>query len=71
LRDEKIKQIEADIKSKKDEKTNRTRKEKKDAKIRVVVKDWDDLADDDRLFKKFKRGKISKEEYEKSLMKIK
>jgi hypothetical protein len=35
LRDEKIRQIEADIKSKKDEKTNRTRKEKKDAKIRV------------------------------------
>jgi hypothetical protein len=35
MREEKIKKIEAEIKSKKDEKKNRTRKEKKDAKIRV------------------------------------
>lgn len=35
------------------------------------MKDWEDLADDDRLFKKFKKGKITKEDYEKSLMKFK
>lgn len=32
--------------------------------------DWNELADDDRLYKKFKKGKITKQEYEKLLMKI-
>jgi hypothetical protein len=34
------------------------------------MKDWNDLAEDDRIFKKFKKGKISKDEYEKLLMKM-
>jgi ATP-dependent RNA helicase DDX55/SPB4 len=33
------------------------------------MKDWDDLAEDERLYKKFKKGKISKEEYNKLMMK--
>ena len=49
----------------------RTRKEKKEAKLKAIIDDWDDLADDDNLYKKYKKGKISKEEYEKSLLKIK
>ena len=35
------------------------------------MKDWEDLAEDDRIYKKYKRGKISKADYEKSLLKIK
>ena len=35
------------------------------------MKDWDDLAEDERLYKKFKKGKISKKDYEKLLMQIK
>jgi ATP-dependent RNA helicase DDX55/SPB4 len=35
------------------------------------VKEWDDFADDDRIYKKFKKGKISKEQYEKLLLQMK
>ena len=58
--------------SKKEEKkANRTRKQKKEAKIKAMIDEWDDLADDDKLYKKFKKGKITKEEYEKALLKFK
>ena len=58
--------------SKKEEKkANRTRKQKKEAKIKAMIDEWDDLADDDKLYKKFKKGKITKEEYEKALLKLK
>jgi ATP-dependent RNA helicase DDX55/SPB4 len=53
----------------KKEKKNRTRRDKKEAKVRNTMKDWDDLAEDQRLFKKFKKGKISKEEYDKLMWK--
>ena len=52
-------------------KINRTRKEKKEAKMRQIIEQWDDLADDELMYKKYKKGKISKEEYEKYLLKIK
>jgi len=29
-----------------------------------MVEEWDDLAKEDRLFKKLKKGAISKEEYD-------
>ena len=54
-----------------EKKINRTRKEKKEAKIRQMIEQWDDLADDELMYKKYKKGKISKEEYEKYLLKIK
>ena len=53
------------------DKLNRTRKEKKEVKIKNIMEQWDDLADDDLLYKKYKKGKISKEEYEKHLLSLK
>ena len=53
------------------DKLNRTRKERKEVKIKNIMEQWDDLADDDLLYKKYKKGKISKEEYEKHLLNIK
>ena len=53
------------------DKLNRTRKEKKEVKIKNIIEQWDDLADDDLLYKKYKKGKITKEEYEKHLLSIK
>ena len=53
------------------DKLNRTRKEKKEVKIKNIIEQWDDLADDDLLYKKYKKGKISKEEYEKHLLSFK
>ena len=53
------------------DKLNRTRKEKKEIKIKNIIEQWDDLADDDLLYKKYKKGKISKEEYEKHLLSLK
>ena len=44
------------------DKLNRTRKERKEVKIKNIMEQWDDLADDDLLYKKYKKGKISKEE---------
>ena len=54
-----------------EKKINRNRKEKKEAKMRQIIEQWDDLADDELMYKKYKKGKISKEEYEKYLLKIK
>ena len=53
------------------DKLNRTRKEKKEVKIKNIIEQWDDLADDDLLYKKYKKGKITKEEYEKHLLSFK
>ena len=53
------------------DKLNRTRKERKEVKIKNIIEQWDDLADDDLLYKKYKKGKISKEEYEKHLLSLK
>jgi hypothetical protein len=52
-------------------KRNRTKKEKKVAKIKNTVKEWDDFASEERMFKRFKQGKISKEEYDKFLLNTK
>ena len=56
---------------KEEKKHNRSRKEKKEAKLKSIIEEWDDLADDDKLYKKYKKGKISKEEYDKFLLKLK
>ena len=53
------------------DKLNRTRKEKKEVKIKNIIEQWDDLADDELLYKKYKKGKITKEEYEKKLLSFK
>ena len=53
------------------DKLNRTRKERKEVKIKNIMEQWDDLADDELLYKKYKKGKISKEEYEKHLLNLK
>lgn len=48
----------------KEAKYTRTRQDKKKSKLRNMAKEWDDLADEERLYKKYKQGKISKEEYD-------
>ena len=53
------------------DKLNRTRKERKEVKIKNIIEQWDDLADDELLYKKYKKGKITKEEYEKHLLSLK
>ncbi len=65
------KKEEMKLKGKRNEEKNRSRREKKEAKIKNILDEWDDLADDDKLYKKYKKGKITKEEYEKELLKIK
>ena len=65
------KKEERKLKGKRNEEKNRSRREKKEAKIKNILDEWDDLADDDKLYKKYKKGKITKEEYEKELLKIK
>ena len=64
------KEEEMKLKGKRNNEKNRTRKEKKEAKIKSILDEWDDLADDNKLYKKYKKGKITKEEYEKALLKI-
>ena len=58
------------LKGKRNNEKNRSRKEKKEAKIKSILDEWDDLADDNKLYKKYKKGKITKEEYEKALLNI-
>ena len=53
------------------DKLNRTKIKKKEVKIKNIIDQWDDLADDDLLFKKYKKGKITKEEYDKHLLSFK
>ena len=53
------------------DKLNRTRKEKKEIKIKNIIEQLDDLSDDDLLFKKYKKGKITKKKYEKNLLFLK
>ena len=64
------KEEEMKLKGKRNDEKNRSRKEKKEAKIKSILDEWDDLADDNKLYKKYKKGKITKEEYEKALLKI-
>ena len=64
------KEEEMRLKGKRNNEKNRSRKEKKEAKIKSILDEWDDLADDNKLYKKYKKGKITKEEYEKALLNI-
>ena len=64
------KEEEMRLKGKRNDEKNRSRKEKKEAKIKSILDEWDDLADDNKLYKKYKKGKITKEEYEKALLNI-
>lgn len=43
------------------------RREKKKGLHQQIVEEWDELAEEEMLFKKMKKGKISKEEYEQAL----
>lgn len=53
----------------KERRKNKSRHEKKKSKQMNSQKEWDDFADEERLFKKLKKGKISKEEYDKIFLK--
>ncbi|KAJ0407420.1 hypothetical protein ATCC90586_003830 [Pythium insidiosum] len=44
------------------------RREKKKGMRQQIVEEWDELANEEALFKKFKKGKITEEEYEKALL---
>lgn len=44
------------------------RREKKKGLHQQIVEEWDELAEEEKLYKKLKRGKISEEEYEKALL---
>ncbi|GAB9465756.1 Dead/deah box RNA helicase [Globisporangium polare] len=44
------------------------RREKKKGLHQQIVEEWDELAEEEMLYKKMKRGKISQEEYEKALL---
>lgn len=50
-------------------KKQRTRKEKKHTKKKNSAKEWDDLAKEEKLYKKMRQGKISKKEFDEFLMK--
>lgn len=52
-------------------KQERTRKEKKESKFNAIRGQWDDLAYEEKMYKKYKQGKITKEEYDKILMNTK
>ena len=41
--------------------------DKKRGKHAQIVDEWDDLAKEERLYKKYKKGKISKDEMEEQL----
>lgn len=53
----------------KDAKNSRTKKDKKKAKKESNIQEWEDFANEEKLFKQFKKGKITKEEYDKLFMK--
>lgn len=44
------------------------RREKKKGFHQQIVEEWDELAEEEKLFKKLKKGKITEEEYEKVLL---
>uniref|UniRef100_K3WQ09 ATP-dependent RNA helicase n=1 Tax=Globisporangium ultimum (strain ATCC 200006 / CBS 805.95 / DAOM BR144) TaxID=431595 RepID=K3WQ09_GLOUD len=44
------------------------RREKKKGLHQQIVEEWDELAEEEKLYKKLKRGKITEEEYEKALL---
>ena len=45
------------LKGKRNNEKNRSRKEKKKLKLKSILDEWDDLADDNKLYKKYKKGK--------------
>ncbi|KAF1318956.1 Dead/deah box RNA helicase, partial [Globisporangium splendens] len=50
------------------EKHGPRRREKKKGLHQQIVEEWDELAEEEKLYKKLKRGKITEEEYEKALL---
>jgi ATP-dependent RNA helicase DDX55/SPB4 len=44
------------------------RREKKKGLHQQIVEEWDELAEEEKLYKKMKKGKITEEEYEKALL---
>ena len=51
------------------DKLNRTRKEKKEARLKNALDEWEEFSNENKMYRKFKQGKISEEEYKKYLMK--
>nr|CCA14120.1 DEAD/DEAH box RNA helicase putative [Albugo laibachii Nc14] len=47
---------------------NPRRREKKKGLHQQIVDEWDELAEEERLYKKFKRGKITENDYEQVLL---
>ncbi len=75
LKNEKIKKEQEVRKIKKeiaaiDVKHYKTKKDKRREKSKHNINDWNELAREDNLYKKFKQGKISKEEYDKIFMRL-
>ncbi|CAI2360107.1 unnamed protein product [Moneuplotes crassus] len=66
-REEKLKRKEIAEKQR-EEKNKVTRAEKKRRRKELEVQDWDDLQREDRIYKKYKKGRITKEEYEQMLL---
>eukprot|EP00941_MAST-03F_sp_MAST-3F-sp1_P006341 g6341.t1 len=58
------------LKHKKKEEEATPKKRKRKGKNQRIHEEWDALANEERLYKKFKRGKISKAEYESQLRKL-
>jgi ATP-dependent RNA helicase DDX55/SPB4 len=52
-------------------KRHRTKKEKKIAKVKTTIKEWDEFANEAKMYKKFKQGKISKDVYDSFLLNTK
>lgn len=49
-------------------KNNKPEKRKRKKKSEIFQEEWDEFAEDTRLLKRMRKGKISKEEYEKKLL---
>ena len=54
-------------KEKQQAKAQAQKRKRKKGRHQALLDEWDDLAREERLFKKFKKGKISKQEYDRQL----
>jgi ATP-dependent RNA helicase DDX55/SPB4 len=53
-------------KEEQDKKRKRTKRSNK-GRHKIIVEEWDELAEEERLHKRMKKGKMTKEEYEKAI----
>mmetsp|Transcript_4431 Transcript_4431/g.6775 ORF Transcript_4431/g.6775 Transcript_4431/m.6775 type:complete len:555 (-) Transcript_4431:189-1853(-) len=64
---EEKKQRREEKKAKRDERLNPKQKKKRVGRHQRILEEWDDLAKEERLHKKLKRGKITQEEYDRQM----